>query len=110
MTNLHDRSLEQPLAAWEGQVIHDTSGTSRFTKHSDLVRITAKAADLIVHPFQRHLLVLDPHVTCERTVFKACLHQASESVLRQLYHNANGTALIENNEVSRKWVAKPAMF
>ena len=36
---------------------------------------------------------------------RAHLHQASKSTLRQLCDDASDTALIENNVMSRKWVA-----
>ena len=39
--------------------------------------------------------------------FRACLHQASATTLRQLCDDANNTVLIENNGVTRKWVATP---
>ena len=32
--------------------------------------------------------------------FRACLHQASSSMLRQLYADASNTVLIESNEVT----------
>ena len=38
---------------------------------------------------------------------KGRLHQASESMLRQLCDGASNTVLIENNDVTRKWVAIP---
>ena len=36
---------------------------------------------------------------------RACLHQASASMLRQLCDNASDTILIESNRVAWKWVA-----
>ena len=41
------------------------------------------------------------------TGFRVCLHQALASTLRQLCGDASDTVLIENNEVTRKWVATP---
>ena len=41
------------------------------------------------------------------SVFRAHLHQTSESILWQLCNDANDTALIKNNEVTQKWVAIP---
>ena len=38
---------------------------------------------------------------------RACLHQASESMLWQWCDNANDTALIENNGITPDWVCNP---
>ena len=38
-------------------------------------------------------------------VIRARLHQVSESMLRQIVHDASDTVLIENNGVAWKWVA-----
>ena len=39
--------------------------------------------------------------------FRAHLHQASASMLRQLCDDARNTVLTENNGVTSKWVATP---
>ena len=54
---LHDRAIEQPIAAGRHQMQTDAETAGRLTGNRDAIRIATKGGDMRTHPFERQTLI-----------------------------------------------------
>merc|ERR1719217_1716878 len=76
---LHDRTVEETFAAWRNNVRTYTYRTCTLSCNRHLIRITAKCANVALHPLQCCSLILEPCISSGPIVFSSQFWQSKET-------------------------------